>query len=68
MPVNNSELTEWETRKNIIDKELKKQWNFDYVKEEINSVKSNFKTKDYKMREDVKRLRVNLNKRVLIHI
>ena len=41
-------LTEKETREEIIDNTLRKVgWLKKYIKEEVNSVKSNFKTKDY---------------------
>jgi type I restriction enzyme, R subunit len=42
-------LSEKETREQLIDEALKKTgWKKEYIKEEINSVKSNFKTKEYK--------------------
>ncbi len=41
-------MDEQTTRKNLIDKQLKKAgWLKEYIKEEVNSVKSNFKNKDY---------------------
>jgi type I restriction enzyme R subunit len=40
--------TEQQTRKNIIDKKLYDVgWNIKYIKSEVNSVKSNFKNKNY---------------------
>jgi len=46
-------MNEKTTRKQLIDKQLKKAgWRNHYIKEEVNSVKSNFKNKDYKFKED----------------
>ena len=48
-------LTEAETRKNIIDPTLERVgWKIGghYVKEEINPIKSNFKTKEFKLNEE----------------
>lgn len=43
-----ADLSEAETRKKIIDPQLKEVgWLKAYVKDEVNSLKSNFKTKDY---------------------
>ncbi len=43
------DLSEKQTRELKIDKTLEKVgWIKDYIKEEVNSVKSNFKTKEYK--------------------
>jgi len=43
------DLSEKETREQYIDKELYEQgWKDDYIKREINSVKSNFKKRQYK--------------------
>ena len=40
-------LTEAQTRKQLIDKQLNRaKWLKKYTKEEVNSVKSNFKSKD----------------------
>ena len=40
-------LSEFETRKQYIDPELERQgWLSKYIKEEVNSVKSNFKDKN----------------------
>ncbi len=41
-------MNEAQTRKNLIDKQLQKAgWLKKYIKEEVNSLKSNFKNKDY---------------------
>lgn len=47
--------SEFETRINLIDKELKKRgWRKNYILEELNSVKSNFKLKKYQLFEGKK--------------
>ncbi|MCH8519867.1 MAG: DEAD/DEAH box helicase family protein [Nanoarchaeota archaeon] len=44
------EFTEKQTREELIDKALRKSsWLHKYIKEEVNSVKSNFKTKEFVM-------------------
>jgi len=44
----NNKYTELETRVELIDKQLKSvNWYTKYIKEEVNSVKSNFKNKEY---------------------
>jgi type I restriction enzyme, R subunit len=41
-----NKLTEKQTREQLIDESLKRTgWKKEYVKEEVNSIKSNFKTK-----------------------
>ena len=41
-------LSEKETREQIIDHQLKRaEWNFVYIKKEVNSIKSNFRYKEY---------------------
>jgi len=41
-------MNEFQTRKNLIDKQLERaKWLKQYIKEEINSVKSDFKKKNY---------------------
>jgi type I restriction enzyme, R subunit len=43
-------LSEKQTREQLIDEALRKtNWKKEYIKEEVNSVKSNFKTKEYKL-------------------
>ncbi len=45
-------MNEKETRK-LIDKQLEKaDWIEHYIKEEVNSVKSDFKKKDYRFKEE----------------
>jgi type I restriction enzyme, R subunit len=45
-----NKLTEKQTREQLIDESLKRTgWKKEYVKEEVNSIKSNFKTKEYRL-------------------
>src|SRR3989338_7507796 len=47
-------MDEKQTRTELIDKQLKSVgWLQKYVKEEVNSVKSNFKTKEYVLSEGI---------------